>query len=91
MKRPRRASIRSAARRSMDARMRAGVAFHENAWRAAISIAARASAGEASRTVYVPLTNDAVREPAKSFRVLVGRGEGADIAADMRLDLVDDE
>ena len=34
--------------------------------------------GEASRTVYVPLTNDAVREQPKSFRVLLGRGEGAD-------------
>lgn len=47
--------------------------------------------GEASRTVYVPLTNDAVREPAKSFRVLLGRGEGSDIAADMRVDIVDDD
>src|SRR5687767_1384524 len=47
--------------------------------------------GEASRTVYVPLTNDAVREPSKSFRVLLGRGEGADIAADMRVDIVDDD
>jgi serine/threonine protein kinase len=47
--------------------------------------------GEASRTVYVPLTNDAVREPSKSFRVLLGRSEGADIAADMRVDIVDDD
>jgi hypothetical protein len=48
-------------------------------------------AGEASRTVYVPLTNDAVREPSKSFRVLLGRGEGADVAAGMRVDIVDDD
>ena len=47
--------------------------------------------GEASRTVYVPLTNDAVREPSKSFRVLLGRGEGADVAAEMRVDIVDDD
>ena len=48
-------------------------------------------AGEASRTVYVPLTNDAAREPSKSFRVLLGRGEGADVAAGMRIDIVDDD
>jgi hypothetical protein len=48
-------------------------------------------AGEASRTVYVPLTNDAVREPSKSFRVLLGRGEGADVAAGMRIDIIDDD
>ena len=47
--------------------------------------------GEASRTVYVPLTNDSMREPSKSFRVLLGRGEGTDIAADMRVDIVDDD
>ena len=33
--------------------------------------------GEASRTVYVPLTNDAVAEPAKSFGVRLGRRDGA--------------
>ena len=51
----------------------------------------RFAPGEASRTIYVPLTNDAVREPAKSFRVLLGRGEGTDIAAEMRVDIVDDD
>ncbi len=51
----------------------------------------RFESGEASRTVYVPLTNDAVREPSKSFRVLLGRGEGTDIAAEMRVDIVDDD
>jgi hypothetical protein len=47
--------------------------------------------GEASRTVYVPLTNDAVREPVKSFEVLLGRGEGADGADAMRVEIVDDD
>ncbi len=51
----------------------------------------RFAPGEASRTIYVPLTNDAVREPSKSFRVLLGRGEGADIAAELRVDIVDDD
>jgi hypothetical protein len=47
--------------------------------------------GEASRTIYVPLTNDAVREPMKNFRILLGRGEGTDIAAELRVDIVDDD
>jgi hypothetical protein len=51
----------------------------------------RFAPGEASRTIYVPLTNDAVREPPKSFRVLLGRGEGTDIAAELRVDIVDDD
>jgi len=51
----------------------------------------RFAPGEASRTIYVPLTNDAVRESPKSFRVLLGRGEGADIAAELRVDIVDDD
>ncbi len=51
----------------------------------------RFAPGEASRTVYVPLTNDTVREPTKSFRVLLGRGEGADIAGEVRVDVIDDD
>jgi hypothetical protein len=51
----------------------------------------RFAPGEASRTIYVPLTNDAVREPQKSFRVLLGRGEGGEPAAEARVDLIDDD
>jgi hypothetical protein len=51
----------------------------------------RFAPGEASRTIYVPLTNDAMREPPKSFRVLLGRGEGGEPAAETRVDLIDDD
>ena len=61
-------------------------------------ISARASSrfapGEASRTVYVPLTNDAVAEPAKSFGVRLGRRDGAlagESTWEMRVDVVDDD
>ena len=47
--------------------------------------------GEASRTIYVPLTNDSMREPPKNFRVLLGRGEGGEAASETRVDLVDDD
>ena len=47
--------------------------------------------GEASRTIYVPLTNDAVREEPKSFQVLIGRGEGTDDAESLRVDIIDDD
>ena len=47
--------------------------------------------GEASRTIYVPLTNDSVREPPKNFRVLLGRGEGGEAASETRVDLIDDD
>jgi serine/threonine protein kinase len=50
--------------------------------------------GEENRTVYVPLTNDAVPEPARSFTVLLGRGAAATAggaAAEMRVDIVDDD
>jgi hypothetical protein len=47
--------------------------------------------GEASRTIFVPLTNDAVREPVKTFHVLIGRGEVADDAAMVRVDITDDD
>jgi hypothetical protein len=50
----------------------------------------RFAPGEASRTVYVPLTNDSVREPAKNFTVLLGRGAG-EIIARTRVDIVDDD
>ena len=50
----------------------------------------RFAPGEASRTVYVPLTNDSVREPAKSFTMLLGRGAG-EIVARTRVDIVDDD
>ena len=47
--------------------------------------------GEASRTIFVPLTNDAVREPVKTFHVLIGRGDVADDAAMVRVDITDDD
>jgi len=54
----------------------------------------RFAPGEASRTVYVPLTNDAVSEPAKSFGVRLGRRDGAVEGVsvwEMRVDIVDDD
>ena len=54
----------------------------------------RFNPGEASRTVYVPLTNDAVAEPAKSFGVRLGRRDGATAGEstwEMRVDVVDDD
>ena len=54
----------------------------------------RFAAGEQSRTVYVPLTNDAVAEPTKSFIVHLARGEaarGGESATAMRVDIVDDD
>ncbi len=50
----------------------------------------RFAPGEASRTVYVPLTNDSVREPVKSFTMVLGRGAG-DVVARTRIDIVDDD
>ena len=50
----------------------------------------RFAPGEASRTVYVPLTNDSVREPVKSFTMVLGRGAG-EIVARTRVDIVDDD
>ena len=50
----------------------------------------RFAPGEASRTVYVPLTNDSIREPAKSFTLLLGRGAG-EIVARTRVDIIDDD
>jgi hypothetical protein len=41
--------------------------------------------GEASRTIYVPLTNDSVPEPARSFRVLLEGGTA------IRVDILDDD
>jgi serine/threonine protein kinase len=45
----------------------------------------RFAPGEASRTVFVPLTNDSTPEPARSFRVLLEGG------AELRVDLIDDD
>ena len=50
----------------------------------------RFAPGEASRTVYVPLTNDSVREPVKSFTMVLGRGAG-DVVARTRVDITDDD
>ncbi len=45
----------------------------------------RFAPGESSRTIYVPLTNDVVPEPARSFRVLLDGG------AEIRVDILDDD
>jgi hypothetical protein len=45
----------------------------------------RFAPGEASRTVFVPLTNDSTPEPARSFRVLLESG------AELRVDIIDDD
>ncbi|HET8755896.1 MAG TPA: Calx-beta domain-containing protein, partial [Solirubrobacteraceae bacterium] len=50
----------------------------------------RFAPGEASRTVFVPLTNDGVSEDVKSFSVLLGRGSG-EVVARARVDIVDDD
>jgi hypothetical protein len=47
--------------------------------------AERFAPGESSRTIYVPLTNDSVPEPTRSFRVLLDGG------AEIRVDIVDDD
>lgn len=48
--------------------------------------------GEIRRTVYVPLTNDTVTEPTKSFNIYLGRGEaGGEPQSGMRIDIVDDD
>ena len=41
--------------------------------------------GETTRTIYVPLTNDAVPEPMRSFRVVLEGG------AEIRVDIIDDD
>src|SRR5262245_1350895 len=54
----------------------------------------RFAPGEKSRIVYVPLTNDAVAEPARSFKVMLGRGDSArsgSVAGEMRVDIIDDD
>jgi hypothetical protein len=45
--------------------------------------------GEASRTVFVPLTNDATPEPARSFTVLLGRAGAA--VDELRVEISDDD
>lgn len=49
----------------------------------------RFAPGEASRTVFLPLTNDAEPEPTKSFNVLLGRG-GVTVD-ELRVDIIDDD
>ncbi len=49
----------------------------------------RFAPGEASRTVFVPLTNDAAPEPARSFTVLLGNAGTA--VDEMRVDIIDDD
>jgi hypothetical protein len=49
----------------------------------------RFAPGEPSRTVFVPLTNDATPEPARSFSVLLGRA-GATVD-ELRVDIIDDD
>jgi len=54
----------------------------------------RFAPGEKSRIVYVPLTNDAVPEPARTFKVMLGRGDAArsgSVAGEMRVDILDDD
>jgi len=54
----------------------------------------RFAPGEKSRIVYVPLTNDAVAEPSRSFKVMLGRGDAArsgSVAGEMRVDIIDDD
>jgi Calx-beta domain len=47
--------------------------------------------GEMLRTVFVPLTNDTVAEPAKSFNVYLGRGESGEPDSGTRVEIVDDD
>jgi hypothetical protein len=54
----------------------------------------RFGAGETMRTVFIPLTNDTVEEPVKSFNVYLGRADGrgaTDPLSGMRVDIVDDD
>ncbi len=54
----------------------------------------RFAPGEQTRTVFVPLTNDAVEESTKSFNVYLGRGDSArsgEPQSGMRVDIVDDD
>jgi Protein kinase domain/Calx-beta domain len=50
--------------------------------------------GERNRTVFVPLTNDAIAEPGKSFQVFLGHGDSAregEPASGMRVEILDDD
>jgi len=54
----------------------------------------RFAPGDQSRTVFVPLTNDAVAESTKSFNVYLGRGDSTlsgEPLSGMRVDIVDDD
>ena len=49
----------------------------------------RFAPGEAIRTVYVPITNDAITEDTKTFTVLLGRESAS--SGELRVDIVDDD
>ena len=54
----------------------------------------RFAPGETMRAVFVPLTNDAVEEPVKSFNVYLGRADGrgtSEPLSGMRVDVIDDD
>jgi hypothetical protein len=54
----------------------------------------RFAPGETMRAVFVPLTNDTVAEPVKSFNVYLGRADGrgtTEPLSGMRVDLIDDD
>jgi hypothetical protein len=56
--------------------------------------AERFAPGETMRAVFVPLTNDTVAEPVKSFNVYLGRADGrgtAEPLSGMRVDIIDDD
>lgn len=54
----------------------------------------RFAPGETMRAVFVPLTNDTVAEPIKSFNVYLGRADSrgtAEPLSGMRVDIIDDD
>ncbi len=54
----------------------------------------RFAPGETMRAVFVPLTNDTVAEPVKSFNVYLGRADSrgtAEPLSGMRVDIIDDD
>ncbi|MEX2149459.1 MAG: protein kinase [Steroidobacteraceae bacterium] len=54
----------------------------------------RFAPGETMRAVFVPLTNDTVAEPVKSFNVYLGRADGrgtAEPRSGMRVDIIDED
>ena len=51
--------------------------------------------GEQSRAVYVPLVNDTIAEPTKSFNIYLGRDHPGrnhlELISGMRVDIIDDD